>query len=386
MTELRTEVAWRSLSKHNEELCGDNVESVFMPDRTLVVLSDGLGSGVKANILATLTTRIAVGMLRRDIPLEEVVDTISQTLPICKVRKIAYSTFHIIETFLNGQTVVVEFDCPPTFLLRQGRVVPFPTQKRTIGGKEVRLGRLLLQTDDLLVAVSDGVIHAGIGGGLLKLGWGWQGVAEYLAREITPNMSAWEIATTIINCCNGYYAGRVGDDTTVVAIKVRRPRVVTVLTGPPANPHDDTMVVKRFLAHPGRKVIAGGTTAHIVSRYIGSPVRVNLEYPDPEVPPTAFLEGVDLVTEGVLTLTKTVEKLAHARHQGELAAQRQDGATLLAKMLLASDDVHLMVGKAINPAHQNPNLPRHIGIKTQIIERLAKILTDRGKKVAIEWY
>lgn len=386
MTELRTEVAWQSLSKQGEELCGDNVEHVYMPDRTLLVLSDGLGSGVKANILATLTTRIATGMLRRNIALEEVVDTISQTLPICKVRKIAYSTFQIVDIFFSGQTAVVEFDCPPTFLLRQGRVMPFPTQEHTLGGKKVRLGRLLLQADDILVLVSDGVIHAGIGGGLLKLGWGWQGVSEYLAQEITHEMSAWEIAKAIIGRCDGYYAGRIGDDATVVVMKVREPRRVVVLTGPPSNMQNDVAVVKKFLAFPGRKVIAGGTMAHIVSRVTGRPVRVNLEYQDPEVPPTAAMPGVDLVTEGVLTLTKTAEKLAHVRYPGELPTQRQDGATLLAKILLSSDDVYLLVGKAVNPAHQNPNLPRHIGIKARIIEQLAQLLTDRGKKVAIEWH
>lgn len=386
MTELRTEVAWQSLAKHGEELCGDNVEHVYMPDRTLLALSDGLGSGVKANILATLTTRIAMGMLRRNIALEEVVDTISQTLPICKVRKIAYSTFHIIKTFFNGQTAVVEFDCPPTFLLRHGQVVPFPTREHALGGKKVRLGRLLLQADDILVLVSDGIIHAGIGGGLLKLGWGWQGVADYLAREITSRMSAWEIANAVIGCCDGYYAGNVGDDATVVVMKVREPRAVAVLTGPPADMREDEAVVRRFLTFPGRKVIAGGTTAHIVSRVTGHVVQVNLEYPDPEVPPTAVMADVDLVTEGVLTLTKTLEKLAHARYSGELPSPRQDGATLLAKVLLSSDDVYLLVGTAVNPAHQNPDLPRQIGIKARIIEQLAQILTERGKKVSIEWH
>ncbi|MGL5511882.1 MAG: SpoIIE family protein phosphatase, partial [Sporomusa sp.] len=215
---LHAEVGLAQLSKIGEELCGDNVDVVRTPSATIIVMSDGLGSGVKANILATLTTKIASVMLKRGIPLEDVVNTIAETLPVCRQRKIAYSTLHIIKIAPDGQATVVEFDCPATFLVRRGKVVQFPTKEKIVSGKTIWAGELWLQQDDVLVAVTDGVIHAGIGG-LLKLGWGWKGVASHLESEYSDTMRAETIGQQLINCCEGYYVGCPGDDTTVLVIK-----------------------------------------------------------------------------------------------------------------------------------------------------------------------
>ena len=160
---LHADVDIQQLYKNGEELCGDNVIVTRSPDNTTIVISDGLGSGVKANILATMTTKIASSMLKRNIKLDEVVKTIAETLPVCKVRKIAYSTLQIIKIDTSGRATVVEFDCPPTFFIRDGQVTPFPVEKRQIGDKLVGVGHLQLLENDILVAVSDGVIHAGLG-------------------------------------------------------------------------------------------------------------------------------------------------------------------------------------------------------------------------------
>ncbi|HHV87092.1 MAG TPA: serine/threonine protein phosphatase, partial [Petrimonas sp.] len=155
------------------------------------------------------------------------------------------------------------------------------------------------------------------------------------------------------------------------------------LTGPPADPRSDEKVVKRFLSQPGKKIIAGGTTANIVSRLTGKPLIVDLDYHDPAIPPTGRIEGIDLVTEGVLTLNAAVEKL---KNPAALAHNGQDGATRLAKLLLSCDKIDIFAGGAINPAHQNPNFPAYINIKAQVLSKLQSVLESMGKQVSIEWF
>ena len=383
MQPIYADVDISQLSKVGEELCGDRVEVVRTPQSTIVVLSDGLGSGVKANILATMTTKIASSMLKRGIALSEVVDTIAETLPVCKQRKIAYSTLHILTITASGDTTVIEFDCPASFLVRNRQVFPFPTQDKMVAGKLIKEGQLALTENDIIVIVSDGVIHAGIGG-LLRLGWGWNGVAKYLGdylKELPDEaITAAAIGKMLINACEGYYLGKPGDDTTVVAIKMRYPHELVILTGPPENSMDDYKVVRRFLNSPGKKVIAGGMTANIFSRITGRPLSVDLNYYDLAVPPIGHISDIDLVTEGVLTLNRVVEKLAvHRLQRGE------DGATLLANLLVEADNVTILAGKAINAAHQNPKFPAHINIKSQVLSKLQQLLESQGKHVLVEW-
>lgn len=383
MQQLHAEVGVSQLSKDGEELCGDNVVVTRTPQATIIVISDGLGSGVKANILATLTTKIASSMLKRGIPLEDVVNTIAETLPVCRQRKIAYSTLQIIKITSGGFATVVEFDCPPAFLVRAGQVIKVQTQENIIGGKKIKVGRLPLQENDMITAVSDGVIHAGIGG-LLKLGWGWNGVADELKSLCREQCNPDDIARQLINCCEGYYLGHPGDDSTAVAISIHKPRCLTLLTGPPADPHIDEKVIKRFLNQTGKKVIAGGTTANIVSRTTGTPLTVDLMTEDQNIPPIGHLKDIDLVTEGIVTLNAVLERLQDA---GRLYYNnKSDGATLLARMLLEADQIEIMAGKAVNPAHHNPHYPFQTNIKLQVLLKLQAILETKGKQVSIEWF
>lgn len=381
MQQLHAEIGSAQISKIGEELCGDNLEIVRTSRSTIVVMSDGLGSGVKANILATLTTKIAVSMLKRGIPLEEVVNTIAETLPVCKQRKIAYSTLHIVIITADGNATVVEFDSPRSFLIRSNHVVPFPCEEKLISGKIIRVGRLPLQENDIIIAVTDGVVHAGIGG-LLKLGWGWEGISHKLYEDSLLEVPAGQIAAQLINCAEGYYLGRPGDDSSVVAVKIRHPRQLTLFTGPPADPRNDEKIVRRFLGQPGKKIIAGGTTANIVSRLTGNPLTVDLAYYDPDIPPIGYLSEIDLVTEGVLTLNAVIERIERADILQN--TRLQDGAARLARLLLEADIITIFAGSAVNPAHQNPNFPSQLNIKTQVLEKLYKVLISHGKEVTIE--
>ncbi|MGI6128748.1 MAG: SpoIIE family protein phosphatase [bacterium] len=376
---LVADVAQGSLAKAGEELCGDKVEVIKTAERTTVVLSDGLGSGVKANILATLTTKIAAGLLERETPLEEVIDTIAHTLPVCRERQIAYSTLATLQIKPSGLARVVLLDSPPVFLYRGGKVMLFPTEPKVVAGRDIEEGELELIDGDFLFMISDGVLHAGIGG-ILPLGLGQEGVITHLELLLKEKLDPKQVVQRFLDLCGAYYTMSPGDDTTAVAIRTRPPRNMVMFTGPPRTPALDKVAVQKLMDYPGTKVVCGGTTAKIVARELGQELRVNLQYDDPEIPPCGSISGIDLVTEGMLTLNRVLTYLTENN-----IPDRNDGATRVAKFLLEADEIKIVTGLAINPAHQNPDLPSGLNLRASTVRQLANMLTEKGKKVDVEW-
>jgi len=377
------DTGWASLSKYGEELCGDNVEVLKTPDYVVAVLADGLGSGVKANILSKMTAKIIVTMLDKGTTLEEVVETITNTLPVCQKRNLAYSTFTIVQVKTDGEAYIVQFDNPSIFYLHRGKVQHPRFDEVEICGKRIKESRFRLDPGDSLVAVSDGVIHAGIGQ-MLNLGWQWENVAEYLERISSAESSAAEISQGLLSVCDQLYANQPGDDVTVLSLRYRQPKTMTLLVGPPRNAADDPKIVEAIMAEPGRRVVCGGTTSMIVSRYLGEKIEVDLSRLDPELPPTGKLKGIDLVTEGIITLTKVLEKLKKEAPLPPFG--KTNGADELAKLLMDSDEIRFIVGRAINPAHQNPELPLNLNLKMQVVTEITEVLQRRGKQVTVEYY
>lgn len=384
------DIAHNSLNKDGEELCGDKVEVIRRDKSAIVVMADGLGSGVKANILSTLTSKIAITMLKEGASIYETVDTIINTLPVCKVRKLAYSTFTIAEIQENGEAYLAEYDNPPVYLLREGRLVPLERRETVINGTIVKESNFQLEKGDLLVIISDGVVHAGVGG-VLNLGWQWNNVGEYLNRAAMNQKSARKISRNLIDTCQYLYMDKPGDDTTVVAIKIRDKEVVDLFTGPPKDPLKDKEAVEKFMSGSGKKVVCGGTAAKIVARELGKKVIPNMDFIDPEVPPTAEIDGIDLVTEGVLTLSKTIEKMNRyidSPYKDNLfeSFDKEDGASRLARLLIEDcTHLNLWVGKAVNPAHQNPDFPIDLSIKLKVVNELIKTMEKLGTKVSLTY-
>ncbi|MGE5632682.1 MAG: SpoIIE family protein phosphatase [Caulobacteraceae bacterium] len=385
------DVAYNSLNKYGEELCGDKVEMVRTEDSVIIVMSDGLGSGVKANILATLTCKIAATMLKEGASVYETLDTIINTLPVCRVRKLAYSTLTIIKIHQDGKVYIAEYDNPPVFLMCNGRREPERQYNAVlVNDRVVKESSFALEEGDSLTVVSDGVIHAGVGA-ILNLGWQWSNVEDYLARQVRIEKCAAGISKSLIEACRNLYADKPGDDTTVVSIKLRREEEVDLFTGPPLNPADDSRVINKIMSAKGKKVVCGGTAARIAVRELNEEIVTNMNFIDPEVPPTAYIKGIDLVTEGVLTLCKTLDKIkAYISHNTEQSAncnfKAGDGATQLARLLIEDcTHLNLWVGKAVNPAHQNPDLPIDLGIKLKVVSELAALMETLGKKVQLTY-
>lgn len=385
------DATYKSLIKYNEELCGDNVEIVKNDDRYIVVLSDGLGSGVKANILSTLTAKIISTMLYEGSSIEDTVDTIVHTLPICSVRKVAYSTFIILQIDYDGNAYLVEFDSPGCIFVRNSKLMPIEYSHREIAGKPIREAHFKVEPDDVLTLMSDGVVYAGIGH-LMNLGWTWENVCEFVSSRVRPGITSARLTNMLSDTCNQLYINKPGDDTTVATVRIVPKRVVSLYSGPPVNPKNDARLVTEFMMVEGKKIVCGGSSANIVSRVLKEPLTPSLEYIDPEIPPTAEIPSIDLVTEGVITLKKTVDIIRdYVENPTDKSVlvklDRKNGASLIAKMLIEEcTHFYMFIGQKINPAHQNPDLPVDLSIKMIIMDELYDLMVKAGKVVKRNYY
>lgn len=388
MSELIPDVGYVSLNKFGEQLCGDHVEIVDGGDGSLVaVLADGLGSGVKASILSTLTAKIISTMMANGLSLADCVDTIAATLPVCSERQVAYSTFTILR-FEGGRTAqIIQYDNPHVILLRDGRPYAYPQDMVEIGGKKICQASLALQENDTFVAFSDGALHASVGP-VLDLTWDRWAIGQFLETMYDPRATAKTVSSLLTGECRRLYGGRPGDDTTVCTVRLRRRQIVNLMLGPSRDPDDEEVMLTAFFAQPGKHIVSGGTTSALAARHLGRELDTSLPvYVDPEIPPTAKLEGVDLVTEGVITLGRVVEYAADCLGDNARYAEwgyKKDGASLAARMLFEdATDVNLYIGRAVNPAHQSAGMPIGFDRKMQIADQLSDCLRRMGKQVAV---
>lgn len=380
------DINYKSINKHTEELCGDKVEYIYANDGLIIVLSDGLGSGVKANILATMTTKIAVTMLKEGASIDDTIETIINTLPECRIRKLAYSTFTIIKIDNHNNAYIAEYDNPPYFYYSHKRIIPIEKKERIIGNKKIYESNIQLEMGDALCVVSDGAIHAGIGQ-MLNLGWSWDEISEYLKELNRVNHSSQLINGNFIGVCSNLYNNEPGDDTTIMTLKVRKPEIIDIFIGPPANRSNDAYIAEIMKNSDNLKIICGGTTALIAERELGLSLEVDMDSMKEDVPPIAYMEGFDLVTEGVLTLGKTLEnikKLNNSIYENIIDCSGYDGSSLLTKLLTdVGTHMNFYLGSAVNPAHQNPNFPVDFNIKKNITDSLINELKKAGKKINV---
>lgn len=390
MNNLCTDIGFKSVNKKGEQLCGDHIEIVEQNENSFVlVLADGLGSGVKACILSTLTSKIISTMIANNLSVEECVSTIAATLPVCEKRGVAYSTFTIIRITNNSEAEIIQYDNPHVIMLRSGENYEYPRTSMEIGGKTIYKSKLQLETNDVFIAMSDGAIYAGVGK-TLNFGWQRDSIIDFMVGNYDKKMSAKGISQLLLDECNDLYGGEPGDDTTVAAVKIRQRIPVSLMIGPPSNPQDLKKMQTLFFAKEGKHIVCGGTTSKLASEYLGKPVVPCLDYFDPDIPPIAKIEGIDLVTEGVVTMTKVLE-YADSYLNGSISisdlSMKKDGASRIAQMLFEeATDISFYVGRAVNPAHQNPALPINFNVKMQLIDEVSKKLKAMGKNINVSYF
>ncbi len=390
MNNLCADIGYKSINHDGEQLCGDHVEIIEQNENSsVIVLADGLGSGVKASILSTLTSKIISTMMAEGLPLEECVSTIAATLPICSVRGVAYSTFTIIHIINNDTAELIQYDNPLVILLRGCVNYDYPKSELNIDGKKIYKSVIKLQEDDIFIAMSDGCPHAGIG---LAYNFGWkrEDIIEFMETFAPVGYTAKTLSTLLVDECDKQYGFKPGDDATACVVRIRRREPMNILFGPPRNPDDCSRMMSLFFSKEGKHIICGGTTSSIAAKYLNKPLKASLNFIKSDVPPTAELEGVDLVTEGVITINKVIEYAKDTLDKNELYpvwSVGRDGASMICRMLFEeATDINFYVGRAVNPAHQNPDLPINFNIKMNLVEELSSCLKQMGKRIKVSYF
>jgi hypothetical protein len=317
------------------------------------------------------------------------VETIAATLPVCSVRGVAYSTFTIIHLKSNQVAELIQYDNPPTIIIRNEQVWDYPKTEMNIGGKKILKSVIKLQENDIFVAMSDGCPHAGIGTAY-NFGWKHEDIAEFMESLSHIGYTAKTLSTMLVDECNKLYSGKPGDDATACVVRIRKREPMNLLFGPPSNRDDDSRMMALFFSKEGKHIVCGGSTSSIAAKFLGKPLQVSLSFEASDVPPIAKIEGVDLVTEGVITINKVLEYardyLGENKHYEHWSIQR-DGASLICRLLFEeATDINFYVGKAINPAHQNPELPINFNIKMNLVEELSKCLKKMGKRIKVSYF
>ena len=378
------EVEATQRNRYGEDICGDAFKTLRIADegRVIAVLSDGLGHGVKASILSLMTATMALKYTAKDADIVRTAEVIMDALPVCQVRKISYATFTVVDCLADGATRVIEMDNPPVILVRDGRVVELAYEEVAsprYNDRVIRVYDLTMRPGDRLIFTSDGITQAGLGSERMRLGWRIKGCREFALEQVAkdPKISARALSQKIL--AQGLRQEpfqRAFDDMTAAVIYLRRPQRTIILTGPPYAAGRDKEFAEAVEDFEGRKIICGGTTANIVARELGRTIRDSLRGGgSSDIPPAAEMDGVDLVTEGILTLTRLARLL-----EGDDPPREKNPASQLYEILLESDSIEFVVGARINEAHQDPNLPIDLEIRRNIIKRICKVLEEKYLK------
>ncbi len=389
MSEIFVEATFFNRQKHKKVCSGDVFLSERSPDgnHVIAILTDGLGSGHQANVAASLTATMAMAYMKADIDLHRAAEMIMDALPLCPERHITYSTFTMIDAASDGTVKMIEYENPPATLFRGSETVPIA---RTVymlprwGKRKMTYATFVMQQGDRLYFGSDGVTQAGLGSAGYPFGWELNRVVPFIQERLLADLSvsSQRLCQQVVNAATALDGGYAGDDTTACMIYYRQPKVLRVLTGPPFQKNKDHEYAQLVDCDSAKVIISGGSTANLIARELGREMDMVLTNLDPEIPAESTMLGADLITEGCITLAKVIDIL-----KSHSLPTRVNAATKMCDLLLDSDQILFAVGTAINPAHQDPNLPVTLDIRRNIIKRLAKILKKEYlKEVFITYY
>ena len=390
MNDLCVDIGYKSINHAGEELCGDHVDVVNTEDgSTVIVLADGLGSGVRASILSTLTSKIISTMMAEGLPIEECVSTIASTLPVSSNHGVAYSTFTIINVVRNQIAELIQYDNPHVILIRDGDVTDYPMTETQIEGKKIYRSTIRLQEDDIFVAMSDGCPHANADKSYNNE-WRREDIGQFVADMSLTGYTAKVLCTMLVDECDKLYGYQPLDDATACVVRVKKRVPMNILFGPPADSDDCNRMMSLFFSKEGKHIVCGGTTASIVAKYLRKPLNAKTGPSKSKIPPISEIEGVDLVTEGVVTMSQVVTYAQDYLKDNETYEEwnyGHDGACRICQLLFEeATDISFYVGRAINPAHQNPDLPINFNIKMNIVKELADCLEKMGKRIRVSYF
>lgn len=376
--------------KHGEEACGDDYKTVERKNeaRLITVLSDGLGSGIKASLLAHMTTSMAMNFVAKNMEIVKSSEIIMDSLPVCDERKISYATFTVVDILNHEHVRITEMDNPHFIHLRNGENINHDRTVLTSSNwpdRKLSIASFKAQPEDRVIFFTDGVSQAGLGHNPHKFGWKRHGCFEYAKTCVNhnPQVSSWNLSRAIVNKARSMNPlNKCIDDITCGVIYFRTPRKLRLLTGPPFKHEHDREYANYLVDFDGKSIVSGGTTAQIISRELGREVKTCLFTGSKGLPPTSEIDNIDLVTEGILTLTEVARCL-------ECDVSVKQMAPVVKNMLnlfIQSDMIEFIVGTKVNDAHQDPSLPVDLEIRRNIIKRLMYNLETKFRKTVTVKY
>lgn len=374
--------------KYGQNICGDDFlfKRYADTDRLIAILSDGLGSGVKANILACMTSVMLLKFIEAKLDIQQACEIIINSLPICQIRKISYATFTAIDCSSNGAIKIIEEGNPELIWIRDNSNILAPVYDVVTAkhhpNRQMRIYNIEMQKNDRLIFCSDGVTQAGLGSKNFPLGLKRDGLIDIILKRLkdNPEISSRDLSRYIVGCIQTIEPNReVKDDVSVMSAYYRNSRQSLIFTGPPYNPEQDNFYVQMLWNFIGKKAICGGATVNLVSRELGVPIKTKTISHEKNISIVPCVDGIDLITEGILTLTMVCEHLDNG-------AVIDGVAESLVEFLLNSDHISFLVGIKLNQAHFDPRLSIEIGSRKSVVQKIANLLeTKYAKKVVISY-
>lgn len=390
-SDYHIEVDVHQLNYHGQVVCGDVFHSrlISAEGRTILVLSDGIGHGVKANVLATLTASMALNYASFHTKPEVAANIFMRALPKSRDGKESYATFTIIEIEDAGQARIINYDNPRSVIFRRGQVfnpkeIQIPIRGEENAGKILRIREFSPMLEDRIIFMTDGIVQSGLGSKRYPSGWEPDNIAKFAENQIVREyeISATKLARKILNQASMNDGFEMRDDASCGVVYFRQPRQFMLITGPPFYKIKDTEFVKKIQEFPGKKIICGGTTAEIIARELDLEIDIQHRFSEKTLPPAAKMEGFEIVTEGILTLGRVEEILESYTTDMRLEDSPPEEVV---KLLTQHDDIHIIVGTRINWAHQDPDQPVELEIRKSVVRRIVRLLETRFfKKVTVE--
>ncbi len=383
--ELFVDLDFRQERKAGQAACGDRFVSRRLPDGKglVMALSDGLGSGVKANILSTMTAVMAVKFAESNLEFPKAADTMMRVLPVCSVRKIAYATFTIAIFTQDGLLRIVETGNPSPLYIRNGAALKLDARVYSSdewAGRTIRLSEVYPADGDRLVMISDGVSQAGMGSEAHPSGWRRDDRLTFILRSLSPKqaLSSRALSSMILEKALSLEKSRLPhDDMTCAAVHFHSPRTLLVVAGPPFNQGKDEAWAKEVAEFKGSKAVCGGSTSKIIARELDLDLRIETGRVGMDLPPAGSMDGFSIVTEGILTLTRAAQIL-----EGREFPRPDDPASRLAILMRDHDTIQFLVGTKVNEAHQDPSMPTEIELRRAVVKRIEAALRERYLKDA----
>lgn len=377
---IHTNIDIRQSSKKVGAPCGDVVEVYRDAITTNIILCDGIGSGLKANLYAHMCCARIVEMLKSGSSLQRCFDAVGDTMNKAWGKDEPFAVFTIARILENGKTTVLSYDMPtPVFIGKHYATLmktrTFYWEKALISESNFQLNR-----NEGIILMSDGITQAGLGNGLTN-GWESEGVSrfvnnnEYLLKQDMP-----KLAEAVHNQALLLWGRKYGDDCSVVIAFNRRGITLNILTGTPISKEDDSEFVEEFMESEGIKVVCGGSSAKMLAREIRQPIDI-VDEGTFITPPAFSIPGITLSTEGMITLNQLYNIL------GEDIDYTDDENVVLelARYFQNADKILFWVGKAANIGNQIMELKQQ-GIlnRLKIVELISEKLRTMNKLVSVK--